>query len=201
MMRWLVLILSLLLSTTPVGAVTITSGSVGAWQGGDFGGAWDLHGAGYDLVTFHHGSNEPVSFAVYTSGGQYGVPRDLSHTVQQGFGQPAPPGYIVGQITWTIDPVTVHKPDPQPGIGHPLSSGSAPFTMTGVLNGTDVDGRGIFTLTTSESGATSWHVWAVNFTFQEPAVNGLAPVPEPATWALVGVGAVAAGLWRWRRAT
>lgn len=196
MLRWIILTLCLLLAT-PAHAITITSGSVGAWQGGDFGGAWDLHGAGYDLVTFHNGVNEPVSFAQYTTGGTFNVPRDFSHTVQQGPSGdiPVPPGFIKGSITWVVEPVTVSPTPP-----FTVTFASAPFSMTGVLNGTDVDGIGTFTLGAQGVGGSGWHTWSVNFTFADGAANGLAPVPEPATLFLMGTGLVAAGVaWRRRR--
>jgi hypothetical protein len=173
MARWFALVLLVLVSVTPAQAITITSGTVGAWQGGDFGGAYDLHGDGFDLVAFHHGSNEPVSFAQYTRGGSYDVPRDFSHTVALGPqipGSPVPLGFIEGSITWNIEPVVVPRPTtiaPPPFDVVPVT---APFTMTGVLNGTEVDGAGTFTLgaLAHDSG---WHVWSLNFDF--------APFPSP----------------------
>lgn len=185
MKRWIVLVVSLLLYATPVGAVTITSGTIGAWQGGDFGGAYDIHGDGFDLVRFMHGVNEPVSFAVYTSSGAYNQPRDLSNTAMLRFD-------LQGQIAWTIEPVTVSPTAP-----FTLTYASAPFTMTGALNGTAVDGVGTFTLG-AQGHEGGWHTWSVNFTFDAPT-NGLAPVPEPATLLLIGTGLVAAGVWHRRR--
>lgn len=187
MKRLIAAMLVLVGSVLPAHAVTITSGHIGAWQGGDFGGYYNIQGEGYALVSFTHGGNEPVDFRQYTQGGLYGVPRDFSGPVTLRFGP------LTGELNWTVEPVTVPRDLPL-GVNR-VGYVQAPFSMTGVINGVPLDGVGVF-----ELGAyafdTGWATWAVNFDFASP--GPLAETPEPMTLLLMGAGLFLLG-WHERR--
>jgi hypothetical protein len=77
--------------------------------------------------------------------------------------------------------------------------GLPPGVWTGTLNSVITNGTGAF------MGATGfgWHTLTVNFgagaTHLESGVFSLTPVPEPASWALFGMGLLAAGAWARRQ--
>lgn len=186
LIRWIVLAVSLVLyAAHPIGAVTITEGWIMAGVPNDFRPAFDVRGTeGYALAWFNP-QGDPMH--VWTAQHTLGTTVDLSgtssvHGPADIIGRsPA----VTGSLTFHIDPIVW-----QPSV-------TTPFTVTGVLNGTEVDGAGTLAIALYPTSPATY-IQQTTFTFADGGAP-LAETPEPATLFLVGSGLVAAGVWHRRR--
>jgi PEP-CTERM motif len=174
--RGLLVVGFLLTLGLPAEAVVITDGVLSAGVTSDFRPAFNMRGAGYELVRFDY-SGEMLHFGLYTR--PLGSLVDLSGTSIVKNWATAPSDFT-GSLTFSIAPVVWR------------TGSTTPFTLTGVLNDTPIEGAGTLWIGLYRDDAPS--LQQTTFTFAAPE-TGLAPVPEPGTMLLVGAGLMAVGLW------